>query len=66
MSGMGNRCDGCGLVSNKSDYIPWNRCVGNDSDQDSVEIDGQTHYPVVCSLCGGLGNDRVKADTQAP
>lgn len=60
------RCEGCGLVSNKEQYVPWNHYVGNDSDQDSVEIDGHTHYPIACSDCGGLGNDRVTADTQAP
>lgn len=66
MSSKCNRCDGCGLVSNRNANVPWTYFVENDSDQDSMEIDGLTHYPIACSLCGGLGTDRVKADTQAP
>jgi hypothetical protein len=59
-------CDGCGLVSNIDQNTPWSNYVGNDSDQDTVVIDDQTHYPVACPKCGGLGNDRVNADTQGP
>lgn len=66
MPGRCKHCEGCGLVSHKFQHIPWSQYVGNDSDQDSIVIDGITHYPIACPKCGGLGNDRVNADTQAP
>lgn len=60
------RCDGCGLTSNKFQHVPWSHLVGHDSDQDSVEIDGLTHYPMVCSNCGGLGKERVSSKPGTP